>query len=76
MIPIYLDEKGCEISISQGIGGPVGDWLVCRRKKTGSLQRIKTIPPIPFYKKGWAIKALEAYAAKKKYRFKENRQHL
>lgn len=76
MIPIYLDEKGCEISISQGIGGYASDWLICRRKKTGSLQRIKTIAPIPFEHKDLAIKTLEAYASKKKYKFMGKRERL
>lgn len=76
MIPIYLDDKGCEISISQGIGGKKSDWLICRRKKTRSMQRIKSVQPIPFEHKEFAIKTLNAYASKKKYQFKENRANL
>lgn len=76
MIPIYIDDKGCEVSISQGIAGPTGNWLICRRKKTGSLQRIKSVPALPFEHKEIAIKTLEAYAAKKKFKFKEHRERL
>lgn len=75
MIPIFVDDKGCEVSISQGIGGPNGDWLVCRRQNY-SYKRIKSIPPVPVQHKDLAIKALEAYAAKKKWRFKEMREEL
>lgn len=76
MIPIYLDEKGYEISISQGIGGQQGNWYIFRKKNNGSLQRIKSISPIPFGRKDLAIKTLEAYAVKKKYLFKEKRESL
>lgn len=74
LIPIYLDEKSREVSISQGIGGQQGDWVICRRRTTGSLERIKTVPPIPCEHKDMAIKTLEAYAAKKKWRLKERRE--
>lgn len=65
---VYMDDKGFEIIVHCGISEGE-EWGVFRRKATGSLQRIKTIPMTPNREE--AERNLREYAKKKKWRKKE-----
>jgi len=61
----YLDHNGMPVFTSQGIGGPDGDWGAFRRKPSGSLARIKSIPMVPCRVE--AEERLAMYAFKRKW---------
>lgn len=65
---VYVDDKGLEIIVHCGLSEG-REWGVFRRKTTGSLQRIKTIPMTPNREE--AERNLREYAKKKKWRKRE-----
>ena len=60
--PVYIDDNGAVIIVSCGIGDGK-EFGTFRRKKSGSLQRIKTMPMIASFP--WAMSDLHVYAKKK-----------
>lgn len=62
----YVDDKGNIAKVSKGISD--SDWMSCRIKKTGSLERIKS-KHLPLQStEREALQDLTLYAAKKKWR--------
>lgn len=41
---LFINQKGLEVGVSQGIGANLSDnWIACERKPNGSLRRIKSV---------------------------------
>lgn len=47
-VVVARDDEGREIVVSQGIGrGPRAPWLAFRRKPSGALSRLRSVPLCP-----------------------------
>lgn len=63
---LFINQKGLEVGVSQGIGTHLDDnWIVCERKTNGSLRRIKSVEPCAT--EAEAVESLRRYAYKKRW---------